>query len=180
LHDPDGKPQSGATELATTRKNRPRTKRLLGKDEPLILVVDDARDNRELYVEFLMFSGYRVVEGADGLEAVSKAQSLHPDLVVMDIGLPNMSGWEATQILRRDPSTSSIPIIILTGFAHGLGGDPKAALPPREASRRNRTPTTSTEAYSARPTRNEPFLKLDQGYHEARAQDVGKTPDSGR
>ena len=84
---------------------------------PLVLIVDDVQDNRTIYVLFLRFSGFRVVEAENGEEALAKATSLLPDIIVMDLSLPVMDGWEATRRLRRDPRTQKIPVIVLTGHA---------------------------------------------------------------
>jgi two-component system cell cycle response regulator DivK len=85
--------------------------------KPLILIVDDFADNRAMYAEYLTFSGFRVEEAANGQEAVEKTQKLLPDLVVMDLALPVMDGWEATRVIKADPRTSSIPVVALTGHA---------------------------------------------------------------
>ena len=86
----------------------------------LILVVDDFEDNREIYTQFLRFSGYRVAEAVDGLDALAKAAALRPDLIVMDLSLPRLDGWEATRQLKNDPVTRAIPVVALTG--HSLNG----------------------------------------------------------
>lgn len=83
--------------------------------EPLILVVDDFADVREMYVAYLRFAGFRVDEAADGFEALQKTAQLLPDLVLMDLSLPGLDGWEATRRLKADPLTKSIPIVALTG-----------------------------------------------------------------
>jgi two-component system cell cycle response regulator DivK len=82
-----------------------------------VLVVDDFEDNRAMYAEFLRFSGFDVVEATNGLEAIQKAISDLPDLVVMDLSLPVLDGWEATRRLKGDPRTSHIPVVALTGNA---------------------------------------------------------------
>jgi CheY-like chemotaxis protein len=87
---------------------------------PLVLVVDDFEDNRAMYAEFLGFSGYRVVQAANGKEALEFARELRPDAIVMDLSLPVMDGWEATRRLKADESTRGIPIVALTG--HTLPG----------------------------------------------------------
>jgi two-component system cell cycle response regulator DivK len=92
---------------------------------PLILVVDDFEDNREMYTQFLRFSGYRVAEAVDGVEALDKAATLKPDLIVMDLSLPRMDGWEATRRLKKDPATNHIPVVALTG--HALAGHAEGA-----------------------------------------------------
>lgn len=92
---------------------------------PLILVVDDFLDNRQMYAEYLLFSGLRVEEAEDGHEALAKAFSMLPDLIVMDLSLPGIDGWEATRRLKADPRTKGIPVIALTG--HALAGHSKGA-----------------------------------------------------
>ena len=82
---------------------------------PLILVVDDYQDAREMYAEYLQYSGFRVAEAKNGNEAVAQARSLKPDLILMDLSLPGMDGWEATRVLKADEATKKIPIVALTG-----------------------------------------------------------------
>ena len=84
---------------------------------PLVLIVDDVQDNRTIYVLFLKFSGFRVAEAENGKEALDTATTLLPDVIVMDLSLPVMDGWEATRRLKRDPRTEKIPVIVLTGHA---------------------------------------------------------------
>ena len=84
---------------------------------PLILVVDDFEDSRAMFAEFLIFSGYRVEQAANGREAVDLAIEKQPDIIVMDLSLPVMDGWEAARTLRADPRTKHIRIIALTGHA---------------------------------------------------------------
>ena len=92
---------------------------------PLILVVDDYQDAREMYAEYLQFSGFRVAEARNGNEAVAQARSLKPDLILMDLSLPGMDGWEATRVLKADDATKHIPIVALTG--HALAGASEGA-----------------------------------------------------
>ena len=92
---------------------------------PLILVVDDYQDAREMYAEYLQFSGFRVAEARNGNEAVEQAIALHPDLILMDLSLPGMDGWEATRRLKADDRTRLIPIVALTG--HALAGASEGA-----------------------------------------------------
>jgi CheY-like chemotaxis protein len=73
--------------------------------KPLILVVEDFDDAREMYRDYLEFSGYRVETARDGREAIDKAQALKPDLILMDLSLPGVDGWEATRLLKSDPVT---------------------------------------------------------------------------
>ena len=90
-----------------------------------VLIVDDFEDNRAMYAEFLRYSGLEVVEAKDGAEAVEKARTEMPDLVVMDLSLPVIDGWEATRRIKHDPRTREIPIIALTG--HALEGHSQGA-----------------------------------------------------
>jgi len=92
---------------------------------PLILVVDDYQDAREMYAEYLQYSGFRVAEAKNGNEAVTQARSLKPDLILMDLSLPGMDGWEATRVLKADEETRHIPIVALTG--HALAGASEGA-----------------------------------------------------
>jgi len=92
---------------------------------PLILVVDDYQDAREMYAEYLQFSGFRVAEAKNGNEAVEKAFALKPDLILMDLSLPGMDGWEATRRLKSDEATKHIPVVALTG--HALAGASEGA-----------------------------------------------------
>ena len=95
------------------------------QNQPLILVVDDYQDAREMYAEYLQFSGFRVAEARNGNEAVEQAFALKPDLILMDLSLPGMDGWEATRRLKADERTSRIPIVALTG--HALAGASEGA-----------------------------------------------------
>ena len=92
---------------------------------PLILVVDDYQDAREMYAEYLQFSGFRVAEAKNGNEAVEQAFALQPDLILMDLSLPGLDGWEATRRLKADDATKHIPIVALTG--HALAGASEGA-----------------------------------------------------
>jgi len=85
-------------------------------ESPLILLVDDFEDTRTMYSRMLSFQGFRVIEAADGEAAVEQAQTALPDLVVMDLGLPKIDGWEATRRLKADVRTHDIPILALTGY----------------------------------------------------------------
>ena len=90
------------------------------QNAPLILVVDDYQDAREMYAEYLQYSGFRVAEARNGNEAVEQAFALRPDLILMDLSLPGKDGWEATRELKADERTRHIPIVALTG--HALAG----------------------------------------------------------
>ena len=88
--------------------------------QPLVLVVEDYQDAREMYAAYLSFSGYRVAEATNGVEAIEKTMELLPDIILMDLALPRMDGWEATRRLKLDERTKHIPIVALTG--HALAG----------------------------------------------------------
>ena len=91
----------------------------------LVLLVDDYPDNRDIYAQFLAYSGLRVEEADNGHQALDKAFTLRPDVIVMDLSLPGLDGWEATRRLKEDPRTRTIPVIALTG--HALAGHSKGA-----------------------------------------------------
>ena len=84
-----------------------------------ILIVEDDSDCRELLRFFLRQSGYETVEAATGFEAVSLARVTRPDLIIMDLGMPAMTGDQATARLKADPSTRDIPVIVTTAFSYG-------------------------------------------------------------
>src|SRR5687768_11167902 len=84
---------------------------------PLVLVVDDFADNRDMYARFLEFSGFRASQAANGQEALDKAFAERPDLVVMDLSLPGLDGWEATRRLKADARTKDVPVVAVTGHA---------------------------------------------------------------
>jgi CheY-like chemotaxis protein len=83
----------------------------------LVLLVDDLEDGRAMYAEYLTRSGYRVVQAADGRQAVALAIALLPDVVVMDMALPILDGWAAVRRLKADERTLAIPIVALTGYS---------------------------------------------------------------
>ena len=84
---------------------------------PLILVVDDIGDNRQMYAEYLAYDGYRVEQAGSGAEAVVFAEEVSPALIVMDLSMPDMDGWEAIRRIRANARTASIPIIVVSGYA---------------------------------------------------------------
>src|SRR5438105_13768376 len=95
-------------------------------ERPRVLVVDDYPDAREMYTEYLEFSGFDVVEAGNGIEALQRAVDMTPDIILMDLSLPVMDGWEATRRLKADQRTASIPVVALTG--HALAGISDGAL----------------------------------------------------
>jgi two-component system cell cycle response regulator DivK len=84
---------------------------------PLVLIVDDVDHGREICAEYLEFRGFRVATAADGQEALDKAFALLPDVILMDLSLPILDGWEATRILKADERTRHIPVVALTAHA---------------------------------------------------------------
>jgi len=92
---------------------------------PKILLVEDNEMNRDMLSRRLIRSGYEVVLAVDGEQGVALAASGRPDLVLMDMSLPVLDGWEATRRLKADPATREIPVIALT--AHAMAGDEKKA-----------------------------------------------------
>ena len=90
-----------------------------------ILVVEDQLDNRQILYDLLTNAGFDIVEAENGEEAIASAQAIRPDLILMDIQLPILDGYEATQRLKADPDLKSIPIIVVTSYA--LSGDEEKA-----------------------------------------------------
>jgi two-component system, cell cycle response regulator DivK len=91
-----------------------------------VLLVDDYPDAREMYAEYLEFSGFDVVQAANGVEALQRASDDMPDIILMDLSLPVMDGWEATRRLKADERTAHIPVVALTG--HALAGVSEGAI----------------------------------------------------
>jgi two-component system, cell cycle response regulator DivK len=92
---------------------------------PLILLVEDFVDAREMYRDYLEFSGFRVETACDGREAIDKARAVSPDLILMDLSLPGIDGWEATRILKSDERTAHLTIVALS--AHALAPEGQRA-----------------------------------------------------
>lgn len=84
----------------------------------VVLVVDDDADNRTMYCEFLTHAGYRVLEAADGHEAVALATAQRPDAVVMDLVLPGLDGYEVTRRLRAEDATRDVAVVVVSGLVH--------------------------------------------------------------
>ena len=109
-----------------------------GVDEPTLLVVDDEPEINRLVARLFEKRGYRVVSALDGAEALAQVARERPDLIMLDLNLPKIDGWEVCRRLKSDPATRTIPIIILTA-AHanvddaqiglGLGADEYVAKP---------------------------------------------------
>jgi CheY-like chemotaxis protein len=94
-------------------------------DAPTVLLVEDNEDNLRIYSTILTYSGYNVVEATDGEAGLAAARDQQPDLILMDVSIPKIDGWEVTRLLKSDPATSTIPVIALT--AHALATDRERA-----------------------------------------------------
>lgn len=129
---------------------------MLGVAEPLhpaakrILVVEDNELNMKLLNDVLEAHGYQVMSTGRGIEAVDWARQYLPDLILMDLQLPDLSGLEATRQLKADPETRGIPVIAVTAFA--MAGDEKRAL------------DHGCDAYVAKPIILKDFLNLIAGF----------------
>jgi CheY-like chemotaxis protein len=104
---------------------------------PILLLVEDNEESRDGLSRFLRRKGFEVLVAADGRQGLEVAQTHGPDLVLMDMSLPILDGWEATRQLKADPRTRHIPVIALT--AHAMGGDREKAL------------ATGCDEYEAKP-----------------------------
>jgi len=91
-----------------------------------ILLVEDNEMNRDMLTRRLERKGYEMVIAVDGQAGVDMASSSRPDIILMDLSLPVIDGWEATRQIKADPATQSIPVIALT--AHAMAGDEQKAL----------------------------------------------------
>jgi CheY-like chemotaxis protein len=93
--------------------------------DPLILLIEDHEDNRKIYRTILEHFGFRVEVAPDGREGLRLAREAAPDLILMDISIPVIDGWEVTRLLKGDEATAGIPIVALT--AHALAEDRERA-----------------------------------------------------
>jgi CheY-like chemotaxis protein len=91
------------------------------RERPLILIVEDQSELRQLYAQELTMSGFDVIEAANGADAISHTADHGPDVVLMDLSLPVVDGWEATRRLKADARTAHIPVVALT--AHDGSGE---------------------------------------------------------
>ncbi len=96
----------------------------------MVLVVDDESDIRQAVAEVLSFEGYQVMVAGDGAEALAKARAYRPRLVLLDLMMPRMNGWEFRRAQKRDPEVSGIPVVVLSALgaesvdAEGYVGKP--------------------------------------------------------
>jgi len=93
---------------------------------PRLLLIEDNEANRDMLSRRLQRRGYEVIEAIDGQQGIERARTAAPDLILMDMSLPVLDGWEATRALKTDPKTAPIPIIALT--AHAMATDREQAL----------------------------------------------------
>jgi two-component system cell cycle response regulator DivK len=110
-----------------------------------ILVVEDQHDNRQILRDLLLPAGFDLIEAWDGETAVTKAKAEHPDLILMDIQLPGIDGYEATRRIKADPSLKQTPVIAVTSYA--LSGDEE------------KTRAAGCDAYVAKPFSPRQLLK---------------------
>jgi two-component system, cell cycle response regulator DivK len=121
-----------------------------------ILVVEDNEDNRDMLTRRLERRGYRVEMAVNGLNALEVAQATHPDLILMDLSMPVMDGWDATRRLKAAPDLNHIPIIALTG--HAMKDDRDKAL------------ASGAEDYLAKPLDFPRLLELVERWLRTTAQ----------
>lgn len=93
---------------------------------PNVLIVEDDRDGRRLYVEWLERAGFRVSEAHNGLQALERAVETTPDVIVTDLNIPGIDGFELTRRLKQDPRTRNVPVLAVTGYA-AFASDPERA-----------------------------------------------------
>jgi two-component system, cell cycle response regulator DivK len=93
---------------------------------PLVLLIEDFDDAREMYAEYLEFNGLRVAGAADAVRGLQMANDLQPSIILMDAGLPGLSGWDAIKELKANARTRHIPVLMMTG--HVLGDAKERAL----------------------------------------------------
>jgi two-component system cell cycle response regulator DivK len=115
-----------------------------------ILLVEDNEDNRAVYSLFLRYHGYTVVEAHDGRQALRLAETVLPDLVLMDVSIPVIDGWEATRRLKASAATAAIPVIAVTAHA-----DPEY---------RERATLAGCDAYVAKPCEPSRLLGIVREY----------------
>ena len=89
----------------------------LVREHPLILLAEDFEDARELYRDYLEFSGFDVLTANNGREAIEQAVTVQPDIILMDASMPILDGWQATRELKANPATKHIPVLALTAHA---------------------------------------------------------------
>jgi len=116
-----------------------------------ILVVEDDADNRRIVAKVLTGEGYEVIEVATGAEAVAAVHQQRPDLIIMDLALPGIDGWEASRRIKAAPDSADIPIIALTAFA--MRGDEERAR------------AAGCDAYVPKPCRTQTLREVVRHFH---------------
>ena len=94
--------------------------------QPSVLLVEDDRDGRRMYAEWLLHAGFRVEQAHNGLQALERAFESGPDIVVTDLNIPGIDGFELTRRLKLDPRTKLVPVVAITGYA-AFAADPSRA-----------------------------------------------------
>jgi CheY-like chemotaxis protein len=87
------------------------------REQPLVLLAEDFEDARELYRDYLEFSGFDVLTVENGRDAIEQAVTVQPDIILMDASMPVLDGWQATRELKSNPKTKHIPVLALTAHA---------------------------------------------------------------
>jgi two-component system cell cycle response regulator DivK len=121
---------------------------------PRILIVEDNEWSRDMLLRRLSRRGYQVLCAPDGRRGIAMAHEQSPDLIVMDMSLPEIDGWEAVRYLKADPATRAIPIVALT--AHAMASDRKKAM------------DAGCDDYHTKPVDFESLLRSLEGFLEAR------------
>ena len=127
-----------------------------------ILIVEDNEWSRDMLVRRLSRRGYQVISAADGKRGIALAHIQSPDLIVMDMSLPEIDGWEATRRLKADPATRGIPIVALT--AHAMASDRKKAM------------DAGCDDYHSKPVDFESLVRSLEAFLEAR-NNLARTGD---
>ena len=91
-----------------------------------MLLVEDDRDGRRMYADWLRGAGFQVEEAHNGLQALERAFDLHPDIIVADLNIPGIDGFELTRRLKQDPRTRDLPVLAVTGYA-AFAAEPERA-----------------------------------------------------
>lgn len=133
---------------------------------PHVLVVEDYDDAREMYAVYLEMAGFRVSQAATGLEAVERALAELPDVIVMDLALPGIDGWEATRRIKAHPSTARVPVMALTGHV----------LPPHAAAARE----AGCDAFVVKPCAPDELVDELWRLLDLRGEETGGGPGSRR
>jgi two-component system, cell cycle response regulator DivK len=121
----DGSPQLNAAEKATRALTGAREAvtaadlALSRQNQPVVLVIEDDQDNRDLYAHYFTMKGYRVLTAVDGAGGLEIAREALPEVIVLDLGLPILDGWEVARVLRADPTTKDVCIVACSGYATG-------------------------------------------------------------